>query len=90
MRNEKVADLNQPQLDRLATVEASVSFVGATRVKDSVISCGIQSAVANKCPLHLTHHDLARWPASRSPVPSLLSLSIDMEHNCSFLGSSVP
>ncbi|MGD8174931.1 helix-turn-helix transcriptional regulator [Marinimicrobium sp. C6131] len=48
MPNHKLADLTQPQRDRLAFVELRLRFVGEMRRQDSVARFGIQSAAASR------------------------------------------
>jgi hypothetical protein len=47
MSNEQLADLTQPQRDRLAFVELRVRFIGEIRRQDLVTRFGIQSAAAS-------------------------------------------
>lgn len=48
MSNEQLADLTQPQRDRLASVELRVRFIGEIRRQDLVTRFGIQSAAASR------------------------------------------
>jgi hypothetical protein len=48
MSLEKLADLTQPQRDRLAFVELRVRFMGEIRRQDVVLRFGIQSAAASR------------------------------------------
>lgn len=48
MLNEQLADLTQPQRDRLAFVELRVRFIGEIRRQDLVTRFGIQSAAATR------------------------------------------
>ena len=48
MSNEQLADLTQPQRDRLAFVELRVRFIGEIRRRDFVSRFGIQSAAASR------------------------------------------
>ena len=48
MSNEQLADLTQPQRDRLAFIELRVRFVGGIRSHDLVSRFGIQSAAASR------------------------------------------
>jgi hypothetical protein len=48
MSNEQLADLTQPQRDRLAFVELRVRFIGEIRRQDLVSRFGIQSAAASR------------------------------------------
>lgn len=48
MLNEQLADLTQPQRDRLAFVELRVRFIGEIRRQDLVKRFGIQSAAASR------------------------------------------
>lgn len=48
MSNEQLAELTQPQRDRLAFVELRARFVGAIRRQDLVSRFGIQSAAASR------------------------------------------
>lgn len=48
MPNEQLADLTQPQRDRLAFVELRVHFIGGIRRQDLVSRFGIQSAAATR------------------------------------------
>lgn len=48
MTNEHLADLTQPQRDRLAFVELRVRFIGGIRRQDLVSRFGIQSAAASR------------------------------------------
>ncbi len=48
MSHEKLADLTQPQRDRLAFVELRVRFIGDMRRQDLVTRFGIQSAAASR------------------------------------------
>lgn len=48
MLNEQLADLTQPQRDRLALAELRVRFVGELRRQDLVSRFGIQSAAASR------------------------------------------
>lgn len=48
MSNEQLADLTQPQCDRLAFVELRVRFIGEIRRQDLVTRFGIQSAAASR------------------------------------------
>jgi hypothetical protein len=48
MSNEKLANLTQPQRDRLAVVELRVRFIGEIRRQDLVSRFGIQSAAATR------------------------------------------
>lgn len=48
MPNEQLADLSQPQRDRLAFVELRVRFIGDIRRQDLVSRFGIQSAAASR------------------------------------------
>lgn len=48
MSNEQLADLTQPQRDRLAFVELRVRFIGEIRRQDLVSRFGIQSAAATR------------------------------------------
>lgn len=48
MSNEQLADLTQPQRDRLAFVELRVRFIGEIRRQDLVTRFGIQSAAASR------------------------------------------
>ena len=48
MPTEKLADLTQPQRDRLAFVELRVRFIGEIRRQDLVSRFGIQSAAATR------------------------------------------
>lgn len=48
MSNEEIANLTQPQRDRLAFVELRVRFIGAIRRQDLVSRFGIQSAAATR------------------------------------------
>lgn len=48
MSNEQLANLTQPQRDRLAFVELRVRFIGAIRRQDLVMRFGIQSAAASR------------------------------------------
>ncbi len=48
MPNEELADLTQPQRDRLAFVELRVRFIGEIRRQDLVSRFGIQSAAATR------------------------------------------
>lgn len=48
MSNEQLADLTQPQRDRLAFVELRVRFIGEIRRQDLVARFGIQSAAASR------------------------------------------
>ena len=48
MSNEQLADLTQPQRDRLAFVELRVRFIGEIRRQDLVTRFGIQSAAASQ------------------------------------------
>ena len=48
MPNEQLADLTQPQRDRLAFVELRVRFIGEIRRQDLVSRFGIQSAAASR------------------------------------------
>ena len=47
MSNEQLADLTQPQRDRLALVELRVRSIGEIRGQDLVTRFGIQSAAAS-------------------------------------------
>jgi len=48
MLNDQIADLTQPQRDRLAFVELRVNFIGEIRRQDLVSRFGIQSAAATR------------------------------------------
>ena len=48
MPTEQVADLTQPQRDRLTFVELCVRFIGEMRRQDLVARFGIQSAAASR------------------------------------------
>jgi predicted DNA-binding transcriptional regulator YafY len=48
MFNEKLADLTQPQRDRLAYVELRIRFFGEIRRQDLVARFGVQSAAATR------------------------------------------
>ncbi|HOV77729.1 MAG TPA: WYL domain-containing protein, partial [Sedimentisphaerales bacterium] len=48
MSNEQLAELTQPQRDRLAFVELRVRFIGEIRRQDLVTRFGIQSAAASR------------------------------------------
>ena len=48
MSKEQLADLTQPQRDRLAFVELRVRFIGEIRRQDLVSRFGIQSAAATR------------------------------------------
>jgi hypothetical protein len=48
MSNPQLADLTQPQRDRLAFVELRVRFIGGIRRQDLVTRFGIQSAAASR------------------------------------------
>jgi hypothetical protein len=48
MSNEQLADLTQPQRDRLAFIELRVRFVGEMHHQDLVTRFGIQSATASR------------------------------------------
>lgn len=48
MSNEQLANLTQPQRDRLAFVELRVRFIGEIRRQDLVTRFGIQSAAASR------------------------------------------
>lgn len=48
MSNEQLADLTQPQRDRLAFVELRVRFIGEIRRQDLVTRFGIQAAAASR------------------------------------------
>jgi hypothetical protein len=48
MSNEQLADLTQPQRDRLAFVELRVRFIGEIRRQDLVSRFGIQAAAATR------------------------------------------
>ena len=48
MLNEQLAELTQPQRDRLAFVELRVRFIGEIRRQDLVARFGIQSAAASR------------------------------------------
>src|SRR5690554_4661461 len=48
MSNQQLADLTQPQRDRLAFVELRVRFIGEMRRQDLVTRFGIQSAAASR------------------------------------------
>lgn len=48
MSNEQLADLTQPQRDRLAFVELRLRFIGEMRRQDLVTRFGIQSAAASR------------------------------------------
>ena len=48
MPHEQLADLTQPQRDRLAFVELRVRFIGEMRRQDLVARFGIQSAAASR------------------------------------------
>lgn len=48
MSNEQLADLTQPQRDRLAFVELRLRFIGEIRRQDLVMRFGIQSAAATR------------------------------------------
>lgn len=48
MSNQQLADLTQPQRDRLAFVELRVRFLGEIRRQDLVARFGIQSAAASR------------------------------------------
>jgi hypothetical protein len=48
MSNEEIANLTQPQRDRIAFVELRVRFIGAIRRQDLVSRFGIQSAAATR------------------------------------------
>ena len=48
MSNEQLAELTQPQRDRLAFVELRVRFIGEIRRQDLVSRFGIQSAAATR------------------------------------------
>ena len=48
MSLEKLAELTQPQRDRLAFVELRVRFMGEIRRQDVVLRFGIQSAAASR------------------------------------------
>lgn len=48
MSNELLAELTQPQRDRLAFVELRVRFIGEIRRQDLVARFGIQSAAASR------------------------------------------
>lgn len=48
MSNEQLADLTQPQRDRLAFIELRVRFIGEIRRQDLVSRFGIQSAAATR------------------------------------------
>jgi predicted DNA-binding transcriptional regulator YafY len=48
MSNEQLADLTQPQRDRLAFVELRLRFIGEIRRQDLVTRFGIQSAAATR------------------------------------------
>lgn len=48
MSNQQLADLTQPQRDRLAFVELRVRFIGEIRRQDLVARFGIQSAAASR------------------------------------------
>jgi hypothetical protein len=65
MSNEQLADLTQPQRDRLAFVELRVRFIGEIRRQDLVTRFGIQSAAASR-DLAL-YKDLA--PATSTTTP---------------------
>lgn len=46
--NEQLAELTQPQRDRLAFVELRLRFIGEIRRQDLVARFGIQSAAASR------------------------------------------
>ena len=48
MRTEQLADLTQPQRDRLAFIELRMRFIGDLRRQDLVTRFGIQSAAASR------------------------------------------
>ena len=48
MSNEQLAELTQPQRDRLAFVKLRVRFIGEIRRQDLVTRFGIQSAAASR------------------------------------------
>ena len=48
MSNEQLAELTQPQRDRLAFVELRVRVIGEIRRQDLVSRVGIQSAAASR------------------------------------------
>jgi len=48
MSNDQLADLTQPQRDRLAFVELRVRFIGEIRRQDLVTRFGIQAAAASR------------------------------------------
>ncbi len=48
MSSEQLAELTQPQRDRLAFVELRVRFIGEIRRHDLVARFGIQSAAASR------------------------------------------
>lgn len=48
MSNEQLADLTQPQRDRLAFIELRLRFIGEIRRQDLVSRFGIQAAAATQ------------------------------------------
>ena len=48
MSNEQLADLTQPQRDRLAFIELRLHFIGEIRRQDLVSRFGIQAAAATR------------------------------------------
>ncbi|MFE4140205.1 WYL domain-containing protein, partial [Pseudomonas aeruginosa] len=48
MSHEQLAELTQPQRDRLAFVELRMRFIGEMRRQDLVARFGIQSAAASR------------------------------------------
>ena len=72
MSTEQLADLTQPQRDRLAFVELRVRFIGEIRRQDLVFRFGIQSTAAFKLWLkdHLALYGVKNAvlaPGYRSP-----------------------
>lgn len=60
MSNEQLAELTQPQRDRLAFLELHLRFIGGIRRQDLVTRFGIQSAAASR--------DLALYAELAGPV----------------------
>ena len=48
MSNQEIADLTQPQRDRLAFIELRLRFIGEIRRHDLVSRFGIQAAAATR------------------------------------------
>lgn len=79
MSNEQLAQLTQPQRDRLAFVELRLRFIGGIRRQDLVSRFGIQSAAASvtraihqKCPLAIEYHTISNGQTERQIVPFAL------------------